>query len=499
MPVFTEADNASRAAELLDHEWHLLAGGRLLRARSGRTYPDVSPYTEKVIAEVPDADSDDVAAAVRAARDAASGWGRTPAPQRARIVEELAGAIEQRARDFAVLDAVDGGAPISEMIGDVAAAVASLRLFAGLGLELKGATIPASENLHFTVREPFGVAARIVPFNHPFMFAAGKIAAPLVAGNATVLKPPEAAPLSALLLGEVAREILPPGVLSILVGDGPAVPRAIVRDPAVRRIGFIGSEPTGRAIQRDAADAGVKAVTLELGGKNALIALPDADPGEVARGAVEGMNFTWSGQSCGSTSRLLVHESIADEVVAQVVGLVEARRMGSPLDPRSEQGTVISRQHYDKVMGHLETARDEGAEVLTGGARPDDPGTGLFIAPTVLGNVAADSRIARVEVFGPVLSVIRWGDGDDVVAMANAVSYGLTASVWTDDLRTAHRMAAELEAGYVWINGSARHFPGVPFGGVKNSGIGREESLEELLSYTTLKAVNVVLGSPKGA
>jgi 2-formylbenzoate dehydrogenase len=372
-------------------------------------------------------------------------------------------------------------------------AVGSLRMFAGLALELKGTTIPASENLHYTVREPYGVAARIVPFNHPFMFAASKIAAPLVAGNATVLKPPEVAPLSALLLGELAAEILPPGVLSILIGNGPAVPRAIVRHPAVRRIGFIGSEPTGRAIQRDAADAGVKEVTLELGGKNALIACPDTDPLLVARGAVDGMNFTWSGQSCGSTSRLLVHESLADEVVAEVVRLLQGRRIASPLDPTSEQGTVISRQHYDRILGHIAMARAEGAEVLAGGGPPPGIERGLFVAPTVLGSVAADSRIAREEVFGPVLSVIRWKDESDVVAMANSVDYGLTAAVWTDDVRRAHRMAQELEVGYVWINGTSRHFPGVPFGGVKGSGIGREESIEELLGYTTVKAVNVML------
>lgn len=488
----TEAENEARATELLDRDWRLLVGGRLVAPRSGRSYPDASPYTEEVIAEVPDADAEDVADAVRAAREAAADWRRTPARRRARLVEELADAIAQRVHDFAVLDAIDGGAPISEMTADVHAAVGSLRMFAGLATELKGATIPASENLHFTVREPFGVAARIIPFNHPFMFAGSKIAAPLVAGNATILKPPEAAPLSALLLGEVAREILPPGVLSIVVGDGPTVPRSIVRDPAVRRIGFTGSARTGQAVQRDAAEAGVKDVTLELGGKNALVAFPDAAPDEVARGAVDGMNFTWSGQSCGSTSRLLVHESIADRVVKQVVRLAESRRTASPLDPLSEQGTLISRQHYDKVVGYIDVAKSEGAEVLTGGGRPDGLDTGLFVAPTVLDRVHADSRIATEEVFGPVLSVIRWGDDDDVVQLANGVEYGLTASVWTDDLRLAHRVIDELEAGYIWVNGSAQHFPGVPFGGVKSSGIGREESLEELLSYTTLKAVNVM-------
>lgn len=489
----SEESNSARAADLLDREWRLLSAGRLVAARSGRTYPTVSPYTEEVLADVPDADPEDVEAAMEGAVEAAAAWRRTPVLARGRLVQELADAITERAHDFAVLDAIDSGAPVTEMVSDAHVAAGTLRFFAGLGLELKGATIPASENLHLTVREPFGVAARIVPFNHPFMFSAGKIAAPLVAGNATVLKPPEVAPLSALLLGEIAREVLPPGVLTILVGDGPTVPRAIVRHPAVRRIGFIGSEATGRSIQKDAAESGVKDVTLELGGKNALLAFPDADVAEVAQGAVTGMNFTWSGQSCGSTSRLLVHESIADGVIAEIVRLLEGRRIGSPLDPYSEQGTVVSRRQYDKIMGYIEVAKAEGAEVLTGGGRPPHLDKGLFIAPTVLGGVTQGARIAREEVFGPVLSVIRWGDGEDPVQIANSVDYGLTASVWTSDVRLAHRSANELEAGFVWINGSSRHFPGVPFGGVKSSGIGREESLEELLSYTTLKTINVML------
>ncbi|MHA6631626.1 aldehyde dehydrogenase family protein [Pseudonocardia sichuanensis] len=489
----SEQRNSARAAELLDREWRLLSGGRLVRARSRATFASVSPYTEEVIAEVPDAGPDDVAAAVDAAADAARSWRRTSVLERGRLLNQLADAIVERAQDFAVLDAIDSGAPVVEMMSDAHVAAGTLRMFAGLGLELKGTTIPASENLHLTLREPFGVAARIVPFNHPFMFSAGKIAAPLMAGNATVLKPPEVAPLSALLLGELAREILPPGVLTILVGDGPTVPRAIVRSRAVRRIGFIGSEATGRAIQRDAAETGVKDVSLELGGKNALIAFPDADVTEVANGAVTGMNFTWSGQSCGSTSRLLVHESIADAVTAEIVRLLEGRRIGSPLDPGSEQGTVVSRQQYDKVLRYIDIAISEGAEILTGGGRPPHLDTGLFVAPTVLGGVIQDTRIAREEVFGPVLSIIRWGDDEDPVGIANSVDYGLTASVWTSDVRRAHRVSSELEVGFVWINGSSRHFPGVPFGGVKSSGIGREESLEELLSYTTLKSVNVML------
>ena len=241
----------------------------------------------------------------------------------------------------------------------------------------------------------------------------------------------------------------------------------------------------------------MKDVTLELGGKNALIAFPDADPDQVAAGAVAGMNFARSsGQSCGSTSRLLLHESIADEVLDHVMRRMAAIRVGSPLDPATEMGTMASRAQYDRTLAYIGVATGEGAQVLAGGGRPAglEHERGLFVAPTLLGGVRPDMRIAREEVFGPVLSVMTWKDEDEAIEIANGVDYGLTGSVWTNDIRRAHRVASALDAGYLWINGSSTHFPGVPFGGVKLSGVGREESLDELLSYTQLKTVNIMLG-----
>jgi 2-formylbenzoate dehydrogenase len=487
-----------RLSSILDREWLLVIGGRGVPARSGRVFADESPATEEAIATVPDGDAADVDAAVEAAGPAARAWRRVPARERGALVAELARVLEEHADELTLLDAIDGGHPVTAMHTDVAIAASMLRLFAGLAIELKGSTIPATaEHLHLTVREPFGLVGRIIPFNHPLMFAAGKIAAPLVAGNAVILKPPESAPLSALRIGELFAPVLPPGVLSVVVGDGPAAGRAVARHPAIRRIGFIGSDATGRSIQRDAADAGVKDVTLELGGKNALIAFPDADPDQVASGAVAGMNFARSsGQSCGSTSRLLLHESIADEVLDHVVRRMAAIRVGSPLDPATEMGTMASRAQYDKALRYIGVATGEGTEVLAGGGRPAglEHERGLFIAPTLLGGVRPDMRIAREEVFGPVLSVMTWKDEDEAVEIANGVDYGLTGSVWTNDIRRAHRVASALDAGYLWINGSSTHFPGVPFGGVKLSGVGREESLDELLSYTQLKTVNIMLG-----
>jgi 2-formylbenzoate dehydrogenase len=486
-----------RLTAILDRQWSLLIGGQLTASRSGRFFDDESPVTEEVIAAVPDGDATDVDAAVDAALPAAASWRRVPARERGAVVAELARVLEEHADELALLDAVDGGHPVTSMHIDVAAGADMLRHFAGLAIELKGETIPASgQNLHLTVREPFGVVGRIIPFNHPIMFAAGKIAAPLVAGNAVILKPPELAPLSALRMGELFAGILPPGVLSVVVGDGPAAGRGIARHPAVRRIGFIGSDRTGRAIQRDAAEVGVKDVTLELGGKNALIAFPDADPGDVAASVVAGMNFVRSaGQSCGSTSRLLLHESLADEVLARVAERMAGIRIGSPLDPATEMGTMSSRAQYQKSLDYIGIGRGEGARLLAGGGRPASlrDERGLFVAPTLFGGVRPDMRLAREEVFGPVLSAITWKEEDEAIEIANAVDYGLTASVWTNDIRRAHRVAAAIEAGYIWINGSSRHFTGVPFGGVKLSGVGREEGLGELLSYTQLKTLNLML------
>ncbi len=282
-----------------------------------------------------------------------------------------------------------------------------------------------------------------------------------------------------------------------MTGDGPACGRAIARHPAIRRIGFIGSDTTGRSIQRDAAETGVKDVSLELGGKNALIAFPDADPDQVAAGAVAGMNFARSsGQSCGSTSRLLLHESIAGEVLGHLVRRMSAIRIGSPLDPATEMGPMATRAQYDKTLRYIGIATGEGAQVAAGGGRPaglaNEPG--LFIARTLLTGVRPDMRIAQEEVFGPVLSAMTWKTEDEAIGIANSVEYGLTGSIWTSDITRAHRVAAALDTGYIWINGSSAHFPDVPFGGMKLSGIGREESLDELLSYTQLKTLNIALG-----
>jgi 2-formylbenzoate dehydrogenase len=477
--------------------WQASIGGVLRAAGDGATYQTVDPTTEEVLAAVPQCTAADIDAAVAGAHDVQRDWAALAPRARAGRVREFAALLRAHAAELAMLDALDAGLPVTAMKTDVAFAAEYLEIMCDLALGLGGQTIPATgEHLHYTVREPFGVVARIVPYNHPLFFSAAKLAPPLVAGNAVILKAPDQAPLSALRIGELAQQVLPPGLVSVVSGSGQVTGRALVRHPAIRRIGFIGSGGTGRAIQRDAAETGVKEVSLELGGKNAMIVCSDADPLAAAAGAVNGMNFaTTAGQSCGSTSRLLVHESLAEEVIKHVVAGLEAITVGDPADGSTEMGPLITAGHRDRVAALIQAARDEGADLVTGGGRPAAvTERGYFLAPTVLAGVAPDSTLATTEVFGPVLAVLTFRDEAEAVRIANAVPFGLTGAVWTADVRRAHRLARSLEAGYIWVNGSARHFWGVPFGGVKDSGIGREESLEELQSFTTLKSVNVLLG-----
>lgn len=474
----------------------MLIGGDMVTADSGEWMDSVNPATEEVHGRVPAATVTDVDKAVGAAAAAQLAWAERSVFERGALLRELAGAIRARADKVLPLEAADTGNTIASLGNDIVLAAGYIEMMAGLGIELKGETVPATAgNIHFTMRQPFGVVGRIVPFNHPFLFAAAHLAAPLVAGNAVVLKSPDQSPLSGSLMGEICREVLPPGLVNIVSGKGIVTGDAIVRHPRVRRIGFTGSVPTGMAIQRAAAETGIKHLSLELGGKNPLIAFPDADPQTVAAAAVAGMNFAWSGQSCGSTSRLMLHESIYDEVLQQVVEQVRAIRLGDPRDSASQMGPVNSAGHYQHVMSMIGTAAEDGARILCGGERPagDEFARGYWVQPAVIGDVTMDMRLGREEVFGPVLSVLRWSDRDEVLAMANATEFGLTAGVYTNDIKTAMGMARDLESGLVWINGGGRHFLGTGFSGWKNSGLGREECLEELLSYTQSKAVHIMM------
>ena len=474
----------------------MFVGGEFVAAEAGEWMNSVNPATEEVHGRVPAASPADIDRAVRAAAAAQPEWAAKSVFERGNLLRALAAEIRARADQVLPLEAADTGNTIASLGNDMILAAGYIDMMAGLGIELKGETVPATgQNIHFTLRQPYGVVGRIVPFNHPFLFAGAHLAAPLIAGNSVVLKSPDQSPLSGSVMGEICRDVLPPGVINIVSGKGPIAGDAIVRHPLVRRIGFTGSVPTGMLIQRSAAEVGIKHLSLELGGKNPLIAFPDADPAAITRAAVAGMNFAWSGQSCGSTSRLMLHESIYDEVVAGVVEHVGAIKLGDPRDPASQMGPVNSAGHYQHVMNMIAAGKADGATLLTGGERPagEDFAKGYWVRPTVFGDVTMDMRIGREEVFGPVLSVLKWRDRDEVLAMANATEFGLTAGVWTNDIGTAMGMARELETGLVWINGGGRHFLGTGFSGWKNSGLGREECLEELLSYTQSKSVHIML------
>ena len=485
------------ALPLPDHRG-VYYGGAWHDPLSGCFAETLNPGTGLPLGQVAVADAADVAAAVAAARRGFAEWRAVLPLERAKILRRLAQLVRDHAQELALIDAANCGNPVREMISDAAIAAAQLDFFAGLVTEMKGASIPMGPDVvNFSVREPLGVVARIVPFNHPFMFAAGKAAAPLAAGNSVVIKPPEQAPLSALRLAELTEGLFPAGVFNVVPGDR-ATGAALAAHPDVAMVAIIGSVAAGRAVMRAASET-LKPVLLELGGKNALIAYPDADPDEVAAGVVGGMNFTWCGQSCGSTSRAFIHAAIYDAVLERVKARVAAFKPGLPTAVETTMGAIVSRAQQERVLDYIESARREGARLLHGGARPADPALsgGFFVEPTVFADVTPAMRIAREEIFGPVLAILKWSDEADMLREVNAVPYGLTCSIWTNDLSTAHRSAMAAEVGFVWINEVGKHFLGAPFGGVKQSGFGREECLAELLQFTAEKNIHVKLRPPR--
>ncbi len=465
--------------------WHEPAGG----------YAEtLSPVTGETLGPCAEANAADVDAAVAAAHAAFKDWRGTKPVDRGKLLRRLAAAIRAHGDELIQIDAVNMGGPCTALRHDVDYAATHLEFFAGLVTELKGDTSPQGDGaLNITMREPLGVCARIVAYNHPLMFIGARIAAPLAAGNTVIMKPPVQAPLSAYRLMEILGDLIPPGVVNVLSG-GLACGEALVAHPGIPSVSLIGSVPTGRAIARGAADR-LKHVLLELGGKNAMIIYPDADIDRAIEAAVRGMNFTFAGQSCASTTRIFAHAACHDRVLDGIVAGIARFRPGPPTDPATTMGALISARQRDLVMGFIASGLADGARLVAGGRAPTDPrlAQGYFIEPTVFADVTMDMRIAREEIFGPVLSVLRWDDENAMFDQVNGTEYGLTASIFTSDLATAHRGAARVEAGYVWINNAGTHFHGTPFGGTKLSGVGREESIEEMLAFTQLKNVHITL------
>ena len=474
--------------------------GRRHQGTGGAAIRSINPATGESIGWFTRCGPDDVCLAVDAAERAFPGWSARAPLERAETLLRLADVVEARGEELASIDSTDNGSPIREMRNDVRSAAAQVRHFAHLALLAGGQTIPVShDRLDYTLRQPFGAIGRVIPFNHPLMFAVAKMAAPLIAGNTVVLKPSEYTSLSILALVDDLIEIFPPGVVNVVTGFGHDVGDALVADPRVRRIAFIGSSETGRAIQRRAAEVAVKTVTLELGGKNPIVIFPDADLDAALDGVVRGMNFTWQGQSCGSTSRLIIHRDVHEAFISRLADRMRSLRVGDPLDEETDTGAIVHQGQFDKVMRYIGIGHEGGGRLVVGGQRAKVPALegGLFVEPTLFDDVTPESRIAQEEIFGPVLVAMPFRDYGDALAIANGVSLGLTASVFTNDLGTAHRFARDVQAGYVWVNDSSRHFPGTPYGGVKDSGVGREEDLDEILSYLQTKNVNVLFADQR--
>ncbi|MDU8945724.1 aldehyde dehydrogenase family protein [Ovoidimarina sediminis] len=462
------------------------------RTGGGAPRAVLSPSSGAVLAELRDASAGDLSDAVARASNAQRVWTDLGPVHRGKILKQAAALLRSHESELALIDALDCGNPIKGMRFDVNLGATLMEFFAGLTTEAKGETIPqVGGKLTLVTREPLGVVARLVPFNHPFMFAAAKIAAPLAAGNAVILKPSEETPLSSLRMAEIIGDLFPDGLLSVLTG-GADLGAAICAHPGIAAVGLIGSVPTGRAVLKGGADT-LKRTQLELGGKNALVICEDADLDRAVAGAVKGMNLGWTaGQSCGSTSRVLVHETHYAHVVSAIAAAFDAVRLGDPTDEATEMGALSTRAQYDKTLGFIERARKAGARIAAG--RPDAglPDTGFFVRPTLVCDVGPEAEIAREEVFGPVLTVLKWRDESEMLDIVNSLDLGLTASIWTRDLDRALRLTRRIQAGYVWVNDASDHYLGAPFGGVKQSGLGREECLEEMLAYTEAKTVTLV-------
>jgi aldehyde dehydrogenase (NAD+) len=469
----------------------LVIGGDQVEAADGRTFATIDPATGEEICEVAFAGPEDVRRAVEAAQAAMDGALRKVNPaKRSSLMYHLAELIKANGEELAELESLDNGKPLGAAKGDMAATVNHLRYYAGWPTKIEGETIPVSARdvLCYTLREPVGVCAQIVPWNYPLLMAMWKVAPALAAGCAIVLKPAEQTPLTALRLGELALEAgFPEGTLNVLAGDG-TTGAALVDDPGVAKVAFTGSTVVGREIGAKCGRA-LKRVTLELGGKSPNIILPDADLDRAIPGSFQGI-YSNSGQACNAGSRLFVQADLFDEVTRRLADYAREAKVGPGLDPETEFGPLVSAEQYERVVGYIDSGLEEGAEAVAGG-RPDGDGAngGYFVSPTLFTGVRDDMRIAREEIFGPVLVAMPFSDLEEVARRANDTEYGLAAGLWTRDISQAHKLAAMLQAGNVYINTWGGGDPAAPFGGYKASGFGREKGHANLDAYLETKTV----------
>jgi aldehyde dehydrogenase (NAD+) len=486
---------APAEAQLLPAATKLLINNCWVPSESGKTFATVNPSTGEEICQVAEADAADVDKAVLAARAAfeQGPWKKMRASERGRLLHRLADLIEQNADALARLESMDNGKPLSiAKAVDVAKTVACYRYFAGWADKVQGKTIPIDGDFFcYTRHEPIGVVGQIIPWNYPMLMQAWKLAPALATGNTVVMKPAEQTPLSALRIGELIVEAgFPEGVVNLLPGFGHTAGAAIARHMDIDKVAFTGSTEVGRLIMEAAARSNLKRITLELGGKSPNIIFEDVDLDEAVEGAHLGL-FVNQGQSCCAGSRVFVEEKIYDEFVEKSIARALKRKVGDPLDPRTDQGPQVSQSQFDRVMGYIEAGKSEGATLACGGERVGD--RGYFVQPTVFSGVQDDMKIAREEIFGPVMSVIPFKDVDEVIKRANCTTYGLAAGVWTRDIKKAHAVANGVRAGTVWVNCYHVLDTRAPFGGFKQSGIGRELGEYGLQQYTEVKTVTVKL------
>jgi aldehyde dehydrogenase (NAD+) len=473
----------------------LFINGRWVDSVSGKAFDTLNPATEKVITSVAEGDSADIDLAVAAAREAFENgpWKKTDARDRGRILLKIAGLIERNKDELALLDTLDNGKPINETTkADIPLVIDCFLYYAGWADKIHGETIPVrGDFFNYTLREPVGVVGQIIPWNFPLLMAAWKIAPALACGNTIVLKPAEQTPLSALRLGEICQEAgLPDGVLNIVTGYGPTAGAALAEHMDVDKIAFTGGSATGRIIMQ-AASKNLKRISLELGGKSPNIVFADSDIDSAVDGAMTGIFFN-QGEVCCAGSRLFIEKSIHEEFIDKLSNKAANMRVGNPEDTGTQMGAQVSKEQFDKILGYIETGKQEGAKLVTGGERCGE--RGYFIKPTIFDAVDNNMRIAKEEIFGPVVSAITFDDVSEVVKQGNLSIYGLAAAVWTKDIKKAHRLARDLKAGTIWINTYNAFDAASPFGGFKQSGFGRELGVHALELYTHVKSVWINLG-----
>jgi acyl-CoA reductase-like NAD-dependent aldehyde dehydrogenase len=494
MPQDTAAPSKLRFAKMLiDGQW--------VEAASGERLVVESPGNRRPIAEIPRGDKADIDKAVAAAQKAFPAWSKVPPRERGRMLAKAAEELDARAEEMGRIIAEETGNALRTQARPEAKGAADfVRYFAGLASEAKGETVPLGEHvLSYTRREPIGVVGAIIPWNAPVMLGALKIAPALVTGNTLVLKAAEDAPLGVLLMAEVCQKHLPPGVLNVVTGLGPEAGAALSAHPVVRKLSFTGSTEVGKLVMKAAAER-IVPVSLELGGKSPAIVFPDADEDWVVEGVMAGMRFSRQSQSCTAGSRLFLHEKIFDSFLDKLVKKTSAMKLGDPLDETTDIGAIINAKQFAKVCGYVEDGmKQPGSKLMMGGLPPKTGplSEGYYAMPTLFAEADNNWRLAREEIFGPVLVAIRWKDEADAIRMANESHYGLAGYVWTRDIGKALRTAHAIEAGWVQVNQGLGQFPGHSYGGFKQSGLGKECSLEGMLdSFTQKKSVTVNLMTP---